>query len=290
VFPPVETMTAAEARAAVKAMPRPVAEPPAVARVEDRVAGDRVPVRVYWPLEGGERPPALVYFHGGGFVLGDVETSDPSVRVMCNATRAVIVSVDYRLAPEDPFPAAIDDAAAAVRWTFANADELGVDPRRIGIAGDSAGGNLAAVAALLARDEGLAPARQLLVYPMLDPDCAGESHKENAEGYFLSEAAVRWFWLQYIGEGDVGGEPRVAPARASALAGLAPATIVTASHDPLRDDGEEYARVLLAAGVPVDLRPAGGMFHGFFGMAAALPAAAAFRDEVYESVGAALRS
>jgi acetyl esterase len=286
VFPQVETMSGTEARAAVRAMPRPPVSPPAVAGVEDRRA-DGVPVRVYRPIEGTQS--ALVYFHGGGFVLGDVESSDPSARVLCNATGAVTVSVDYRLAPEHPFPTAVEDAATAVRWTFENANELGIDRRRIGVAGDSAGGNLAAVAAQVARDDGLALALQLLVYPMLDPACAGMSHTENAEGYFLSEDAVRWFWSQYLGERDLQSDARVAPARAADLSGLAPATIVTASHDPLRDDGEAYAHALSAAGVPVDLRRAEGMFHGFFGMAAALPAAAAFRDKVYASVGAALR-
>jgi acetyl esterase/lipase len=292
-FPQVEKMTGAEARAAVKAMTaRAQVQGPPVARTEERAVpqpGGELRLRIYWPLDVPAPAPAIVYFHGGGFTVGDLDVYDASVRELCAAARAVVISADYRLAPEDPFPAAIEDAAAALRWTVQRAEALGLDPARVGVGGDSAGGNLAAVVALLARDEGIRLAHQLLIYPMLDPDCAGASHAENAEGYFLTEAAVRWYWKQYLDGRKLAGDPLVAPAEAE-LAGLAPATIVTAEYDPCRDDGDAFAEAMAAAGVPIDHRRAGGMFHGFFGVATAVPAVARFRDDLYRDVGTALRS
>jgi acetyl esterase len=260
-----------------------------VASVEDR----RIPgpagairVRVYAPERAARPLPLLVYFHGGGFVLCDLDTHDPTCRALAKRAGCVVVSVDYRLAPEARFPAAPEDCFAAARWAAANAASLGADPRRVAVAGDSAGGNLAAVVSLLARERG-GPAlvHQLLVYPVTDWDFETLSYGENAEGYLLTRDMMRWFRGHYFAKPDDAADPLAAPLRAPNLRGLPPATVLTAEFDPLRDEGEAYARRLLGAGVPATLTRYDGMFHGFFGMTARIDRA---RDAV-EDAARALR-
>ncbi len=240
-----------------------------VARVEDRTIpgpGGAIPIRVYRP-DGAAPKPTIVYLHGGGWVIGGLNTHDGTCRAFANAVDAVVISVDYRLAPEHPFPAAIDDAFAALVWAQAHADELGADPSRIAVAGDSAGGNLAAVIAHLARDAGgPAVCFQLLIYPVTDHEFDSVSMNDNAEGYFLTRAAMQWFYSHYLADPDQGKDPRVSPVRAPDLSGLPPAYVVTAEFDPLRDQGVAYAAAMSDAGTPVSGRTYDGMFHGFLSM------------------------
>ena len=245
------------------------ANPEDVARVENRTfpgpAGD-VPIRIYSPAGDGPHP-ALVFFHGGGWVLGNLDTVDGPCRSLTNQAGCVVVSVDYRLAPEDKFPACLDDCAAAVRWVAENADALGIDASRIAVGGDSAGGNLAATVALKNRDAGGPPlCHQLLVYPVTDARRNTPSYSQNGEGYFLSAAAMQWFWEQYLNDPSEGENPLASPIRASDLSSLPAATVVTAEFDPLRDEGEAYAEQLASAGVAVESKRWDGTIHGFFGM------------------------
>jgi acetyl esterase len=258
-----------------------------VASVTDRTVpgpGGDLPVRVYVPAspdgvaagEGAAARPVLVWFHGGGWVIGDLETADGTVRAMANGAGTVVVSVDYRLAPEHPFPAAVDDALAAVRWVADNAAELGVDPARLAVGGDSAGGNLAAVVSQQLRDSGPAIAFQLLVYPVTDAKLVLPSIDENGEGYFLEKETMQWFVHHYLGDGGR-DDPRVSPLAATdgALVGLPPALVITAELDPLRDEGEAYGERLGAAGVDVTVTRYDGVIHGFFSMRDMLPDGAA---------------
>ncbi len=254
-----------------------------MATVTDHVvpgpAGD-IPVRVYVPTtEPGPRP-VLVYFHGGGWVIGDLDTHDGTVRAVAEGSGVTVVSVDYRLAPENPFPAAIDDCLAAVHWVVDHAAELDVDPARLAVGGDSAGGNLAAVAAIELRDTTVDVGFQLLIYPVTDSTMAHPSIDENAEGYFLTKATMAWFWQQYVGDGDMTG-PRVSPMHApdAALTGLPPALVITAEYDPLRDEGEAYAARLAAAGVDVTVTRYDSVIHGFFSMRDLVPEGKAAVDE-----------
>ncbi|MFD8533478.1 alpha/beta hydrolase [Streptosporangium canum] len=230
--------------------------------VRDEVV-EGVPVRVYRP-EAGDRPlPAIVYFHGGGWVFGSVARNDALGRDLAVRNGAVVVSVDYRLAPDHPFPAAADDAWTVVKDVFARAGAYGADPGRIAVCGDSAGGNLAAVAAWQARDAGLRPAHQLLIYPVTDVAMDTPSYRDRATGFGLGAGEMAWFIEQYGGDP---ADPRLAPLRLADKTGLAPATVITAEYDPLCDEGEAYAAQLAAAGVPVELRRYGGAIHGFFGL------------------------
>jgi acetyl esterase len=247
-------------------LPRPEVK---VAEVTDRripgPAGE-IPVRIYRP-EGRAPFPALVYFHGGGWVIGSIETHDGSCRDLANRIGCVVVSVDYRLAPESHFPAAAEDCFAATKWVAEHAAELGVDAKRIAVGGDSAGGNLAAVVALMARDRrGPALRHQLLIYPVTDADFSRASYRENAEGYLLTTKAMEWFWSHYVPDVAQRVEPYAAPLRAVELAGLPPAFVITAEYDPLRDEGEAYARRLQHSGVPTVLKRYDGAIHGFFAM------------------------
>jgi acetyl esterase len=289
-MPPFEKLPVPEARASIAALAAASGEPETVDRVDNRTvpgpAGE-IPVRVYAPA--GQQPlPVLVYFHGGGWVIGNLDTHDGTCRQLANAAGCMVVAVDYRLAPEHPFPAAPEDAYAVTRWVAANAAALGADPGRVAVGGDSAGGNLSAVVSLMARDRGgPSLAHQLLIYPATDaPGDARASYRDNAEGYFLTAAGMHWFWNHYH-RGDVGvRDPYACPIRARDLANLPPALVITAEYDPLRDEGEEYAARLRDAGVPVTLSRYDGMIHGFFGMAGLLDRA---RDAVAEAV-AALRT
>jgi len=242
---------------------------PEVARVEDRRIpgpGGEIPVRLYRPRPSGSLP-LLVFFHGGGFVVCDLDTHDPLCRLLANAVGCAVLSVDYRLAPEAKFPAAPEDCYAATCWAAENARALGADPARIAVAGDSAGGNLAAVVAQLARDRsGPRLAHQLLIYPVTNHAFDTASYRENAEGYFLTRAMMQWFWNHYLERPEQGRDPRASPLLAKELSGVAPTTVITAEFDPLRDEGEAYAERLRVAGVPVELQRYDGMFHGFFAM------------------------
>jgi acetyl esterase/lipase len=251
-------------------------EPPEVAAVEDRVipgpAGE-IPVRIYTPSSPAPRP-VVAFFHGGGFVICSIDTHDGLARRLANATGAVVVSVEYRLAPECRCPGAADDCYAATKWTHEHASELGGDPARLMVAGDSAGGNLAAVVAQMARERGGPPIRsQVLVYPVIDVACDTPSYTENAEGYFLDAAGMHWFWAHYLGPDGDGTHPYASPIRAGDLSGLPPAIVITAEYDPLRDEGEAYAEALQAAGVPVSTRRYDGMIHGFVSMPMLFPEA-----------------
>jgi acetyl esterase len=287
-----EEVSPEELRAQTRTLLAAASGPPEeVGRVEERrlpgPAGE-LTARVYWPASPGPWP-ALAFFHGGGFVIGDLDTHDGTCRHLCNGADTVVVSVDYRLAPEHRFPAAAEDAYSATAWLGAHAGELGADPARLAVGGDSAGGNLAAVAALMARDRGgPALAFQLLVYPVCDFGFDTPSYRENAEGYFLTRQAMQWFWAQYLASPDDARSPYACPLRAEDLAGLPPALVVTAEHDPLRDEGEAYARRLADAGVPVTLRRYDGMIHGFFSMWPFLEEARRANAETFESLRAAL--
>jgi acetyl esterase len=247
-------------------------DPEPVARALDHAVpgpAGNVRVRVYTPRGSG--PFALlVFFHGGGWVRCDVPTYDPFCRALANAAGCVVASVDYRLAPEHPFPAALEDGEAALRWAAAQAATLHCDPARVAVGGDSAGGNLAAVIARRARDQGGPPLiHQLLIYPVTDylPDLP--SYREN-DGYLLTRAGMAWFWRLYLGEAGDPTHPDAVPMRAADLRGLPPALVVTAEFDPLRDEGEAYAMRLREAGVRVDLLRYPGMIHGFLSLAGIL--------------------
>jgi acetyl esterase len=240
--------------------------------------------RHYAP-ERGEGAPLLVFFHGGGFVFGDLDTHDAPCRVLCRHGGMHVLAVDYRLAPENPFPAPVEDALAALRWAQEHAAELGADPARVGIGGDSAGANLsAAIAHLAIRDGGAPPACQLLIYPAVDRTRPYKSLELFAEGFFLTSASIAWFHRQYCGKpGTHDRDPRLGPLHAESHAGLAPALVVTAGFDPLRDEGEAYAAALLAAGTPAVLRRFDSLIHGFINMVGVSPAC---RDAVVEIAGA----
>ena len=222
---------------------------------------DGVPARVYRP-ESDVALPVFVYLHGGGWITGRIDSYDPICRVFAARSPAVVVSVDYRLAPEHRFPIAADDAWAATRWAAANAAEIGGDPERIVVAGDSAGGNLAAVVALRARDAGLPLALQILIYPAVDADLDSSGFERLGEGLNLTRAKMQWFWDLYL-DGADGGDPQASPLRAADMSGLAPALIMTAEYDPLVDEAEAYAGRLEAAGVPVTMTRYDGEVHGF---------------------------
>lgn len=284
-FPRVETMTGAQARAATKAGRKAVADPEPVGAVYDREipgGAGSIAVRIYSPAGASAGPrPVVVFFHGGGFVICDLDSHDGFCRAMCNGIGAVVVSVDYRLAPESPWPAAADDAYAATCWVARHAPEFGGDPDRLLVAGDSSGGNLAAVAALMSRDRGgPAVAGQVLIYPVVEPDFDTESYVQFAEDHFLTRAAMQWYWDQYLPAHRETVPTYAAPVRAEDLGGLPPAVVITAERDPLRYEGEKYAAALADAGVPVQLERVQGMFHGFLTIDA-MTAAQRVREQLW---------
>ena len=246
--------------------------PPEIGAVRNLVAngpGGPIPLRVYRPagVAASVALPGLMYFHGGGWVIGDLDTHDVLCRQLTAEAGVTVVNVDYRLAPEHKFPAAADDAWAATRWTVAHASEFGVDAGRLAVGGDSAGGNLAAVVALQARDAGAPIIKlQVLVYPVTDVAAESRSYQDFSEGYMLTRESMRWFTAHYLAAAGQANDWRVSPLRASSHAGLPPALVVTAGFDPLRDEGAAYAAKLQQAGVLVDYVCYGGMIHGFAGM------------------------
>jgi acetyl esterase len=272
---PIEEMTPTEARAQMEAAARARnAEPLPVARVEERMipgpAGD-IRLRLYWPRAAAPLP-AIVYYHGGGHVIGSLDTHDFVARNLCGGVGALVASVDYRMGPEHKFPAAVDDSWAALQWVGANAESFGADPARMGVHGDSAGANLAAVVALLTRDaRGPRLALQSLVYPITDYGLTGDSYEKFANGYgILTRGAMVWFRDQYLRNPEDAQDWRASPIRAASLAGVAPAIVVTAECDVLHDDGERYATALRRAGVAVEYKEYPGMIHAFFGMVPAV--------------------
>jgi acetyl esterase len=288
---PLYEMTLAEARAADLADIRAGGgdvEP--VHEVTDRTFpgpdGD-LPVRIYRP-DGAGPFGTLVYFFGGGWTLGSIDTSDGVCRALANAAGCLVVTPGYRLAPEHPFPAAVHDCYAATEWVAANAAELGADPARIAVGGDSAGGNLAAVVALLARERGgPSLAAQLLVYPNTCYHADTESLRDNDDRWMFNHNSVDWYWRNYLSTPDQGRDPLVSPLLAEDVSGLPPALMITAEYDPLRDEGEKYAARLAQAGVPVELTRYDGMAHGFFTMSGVLDDA---RRAVAQAAGYLRRS
>lgn len=261
-----------------------------LASVEDRMIpgpeGD-VPVRIYRP-DGDAPKPVIVFFHGGGWVLGSLETHDNTARLLAQEIDAVLVSVDYRLAPEHPFPAAVVDSYAALVWAHDHADEIGGDPSRLVVAGDSAGGNLAAVLGQIARAQGPTVCFQLLIYPVADHEFTSRSMEDNAEGYFLTRYSMQWFFSHYLNESSEGDDARVSPSRAVDLTGLPPAFVLTMEYDPLRDQGVAYAAAMRAAGNDVDAKTYEGLFHGCFGMGELIEAANLPFEDAVAAVRAAV--
>lgn len=294
-IPDLDSMEPAVLRELMAAMPPPTfTQPEAVAAVEDREIPGPAGVlraRIYRAenAAGAQAAPLVVFFHGGGFCIGDLDTHDPTCRSLAAATGCILFSVEYRLAPEAKFPAAPHDCYAATVWAAANAAALGADPQRIAVAGDSAGGNLAAVVALMARDRGGPDlAHQLLIYPVIDHDFDTISYREFAQGYLLSREMMMWFWRHYLPDADSGHDPLASPIRADSHADLAAATIVTAEFDPLRDEGEAYGRRLREAGADVDVVRYDGLIHGFLGFAGMVESAGRATSEIGERLRAAL--
>jgi len=282
-LPPLPTMTPTEARG----RPEPLAAAPeAVGSVTARAIpgpGGPLQIRIYRPNDGLKG--ALVYFHGGGWVLGSLDTADATCRALTNRSRCVVTSIGYRLAPEHKFPAAVDDAYAAVRWVADNAADLRSDPARIAVGGSSAGGGLAAAVALIARDRGGPKiAFQLLTVPVTELSSRATSHREFAEGYGLTSADMLWFGRHYVRTEADADEPHASVLRAD-LHDMPPAFVITAECDPLRDDGEAYAEKLRKLGIAARYKRYPGMFHGFMSFPGVLPEAA----EAFEDAGKALR-
>ena len=272
--PPYETLTPAEARAFYlqgRVVTNP--EPPelkSVAPLSIPSPAGAIPARIYTPVklrQADGLAPCLVFFHGGGWVIGDLDSHDVVCRKLAHEGELIVISVDYRLAPEHKFPAAVDDAIAATAWIAGNASRLGIDASRLMVGGDSAGGNLAAVVALAARDgNGPKIAGQVLIYPATDFAMTHPSHQEPETSILLTHTVIKWFRDHYLNSPADGHDWRASPARAETLAGLPPAYVMTAGADPLRDEGNEYAERLKAAGVPVTFKTFPGQFHGFFTM------------------------
>lgn len=266
-LPAIDTLDPEGARAFYNLRAADLEASPNVGEVYDRTIpgpGGELTIRVYRPADASDPTPCLMFFHGGGWVIGTIDTHDLVCRALTEATAATVVSVDYRLAPEHPFPAAPDDCTAATKWVATNSAEIGVDGNRLAVCGDSAGGNLAAVVAQDCAADGPAIAAQALVYPVTDmvDDTRASLHK-NAEGYLLTSAAMEWFYGHYVTNGDLRSDPRLSPLR-GALAGQPPAIVLTAEYDPLHDEGKAYADALIKAGVDVEYDCYSGQVHTFF--------------------------
>jgi acetyl esterase len=287
-------LTPQQARARIRANAAAAAGPKRpVAAVNDLAIpgpAGTIPARFYEPAGLGlENRPLIVYFHGGGWTIGDLDTSDGVCRFLATTVPATVLSIDYRLAPEHPFPAAVEDAFAAYRWAAVDNTRLGVDPARIAVAGDSAGGNLAAAVSLLGReDDGSSPAMQALIYPVTDTVGGQRSREEFATGFLLTKADMDWFEDHYLPATVDHSDPRVSMLRATEFARLPPAYVATAGFDPLRDEGEAYAQRMQDAGVPVTLRRHPGLVHGFANMTAVSPTAHAAMLELSGALHAGL--
>lgn len=285
-LPPLETLSAAQAREVFNASAGLLAPGPRdMLRLLNRKVpgpdGD-VPIRVYVPRTGKSPHPVLVYYHGGGWTVGNLDTHDAVLRVLAHESECVVVAVDYRMGPEHRYPAAAQDALAAFDWVAQHATEIGGDPKRLGVGGDSAGGNLAAVVAqqtLAAGRRG--PDFQLLIYPATNLSGETQSTELLADGFYLTRSLMRWFIANYVSSTEDRLEPRCSPLLAPDLAGQPPAFVVTAGYDPLRDEGKAYAERLLDAGVDVEYRNYGSLIHGFFSMIGVVrEARRAFNDMV----------
>lgn len=288
-FPDVTTLTAPELRAIVRSRRAPLQWLPAMREVTNLTItgpGGALPIRIYRPHHDGSALPVIVFAHGGGFVFCDLDSHDEFCRSMAEGTGAIVVSVDYRLAPEHPAPAAHEDMYAALLWAAGHAAEYGGDPAALLVAGDSAGGNLAATVALAARDQAGPPiAGQLLLYPVIDDDFETDSYRRFGSGHYNTAAAMRWYWQQYAPHGT--GDPRLVPTRADSLAGLPPAVVITAELDPPCSSGDTYAQLLTEAGVAVRHRRYDGLFHGFLTIPA-LSVTRTARAEIWEMVRSVL--
>ena len=276
--PPMSQGTPAQAREGFRMLTVGLRDPATLAPVRsstDLELPGGIPARVYLPEVDGPTP-TVVFFHGGGFVIGDLETHDDQARLICAEVGAAVLSVDYRLAPEHRWPAGLEDCLAATRWAAEHVDELGGDASRIAVAGDSAGGNLSAAVCLELRGSGPKIAAQLLLYPAVDfvEESEHPSREENASGYFLTSEDMQWFAETYVPEGADRRDPRLSVLHAPDLSGLPPAIVATAQYDPLRDEGEAYADALEKAGVRVVRHRFDGLIHGFFGLGPLSPAAA----------------
>jgi acetyl esterase len=291
--PPLYTLTIEEARERdVKSTVAGAGEPVPVAGLVNRGIpgpGGELRVRIYQPY--GEGPwPVLVYFFGGGWSLGTLDTSDDVCRRLTRGAGCLTVSVGYRLAPEHKFPAAVEDCYAGLAWAVSHASELGADASRVAVGGDSSGGNLAAAVSLLARQRGgPALAHQLLVYPNTDYLAGTPSMRENHDEYLFNPNSVRWYWGMYLASPEDGASPLASPLRCEDLSGLPPATVITGEYDPLRDEGEQYAERLSQAGVPVEVRRYDGMVHGFVTMTGRVDAAGQALGYAADRLRASLR-
>jgi acetyl esterase len=288
--PPQESLPVSEARAQMRSSVLVVeGAPPSLFQVRDDSAGGSIPIRIYTPRRAPESLPVVTFFHGGGFLLGDLDTHDVACRRLARDADCIVVAVDYRRGPEHRFPAAVDDAWAAFRWTLANAAQLGGDPARVGVVGDSAGGNLAAAVSLLARDAGgAAPIFQLLIYPALDFYRRGESHRRFADGFLLSSSTIDWYSANYADRSHW-DDMRASPLLAKDVSGVAPALVVTAGFDPLRDEGRAYAARLREAGVDARHEEERTLTHGFLNMAGVVPAARIAGENIARALHAGLR-
>lgn len=281
--PPLRSLTAQAARARAESQPRVGGAPVKVSEtLKVPVEGGSIAARLYRPFGDGDALPGIIYIHGGGWVLCSLDTHDNVCRNLAASIGAIVVSVDYRMAPEYHFPVASDDCLATVRWIAAHASSLGIDPARLVVGGDSAGGNLAAVTALRIRDEGgPALAGQMLIYPVTDDIAAGyPSYTEFAEGFGLTADDMAWFWEHYVPDPKVRTHPHASPLRAESLADLPPALVLTAGCDVLRDEGEAYAGRLAASGVTLDFRRYEGLHHGCAGDYGRLHAVAPFFEHI----------
>jgi acetyl esterase len=289
--PPLSESTPEEARAAYSMLASIGGQPEHKAANDDRLIpgpGGDIPIRIYRP-DTKERVPLVVFFHGGGFVIGNIETHDNICHQLATRVPAAVISVDYRLAPEHPFPAAVEDSFAATKWASDHAGELGADAGRLAVAGDSAGGNLAAVVAHRARDAGAPPiAFQLLIYPGTDMTRSLPSHRTNGDGYLLTAELIDWFMNHYLPAGTDQRQPDASPLFADDCSSLPAALVITAEFDPLRDEGEAYANRLRQAGVHAPSSRYDGMIHGFFGMDAIFDASGKAMDEAVAALQDAL--
>ena len=290
--PRLEELSPAEARTAYNAFASITPVPETARRIDEKVPveGGEIDVHVFWPMGASETDPlpVLVWLHGGGWTVGDLSTSDPSAAELANASGIVVANVDYRLAPEHPFPTPLEDCYTAVQWVVDHAGDLGVNQRRLAVGGDSAGGNLAAAVCLLAKQLSGPDIRfQLLVYPVTDGRMSYPSFRENGEGYLLTAGTMEWFWANYLGDADP-QDPLASPLYAEDLEGLPPALVITAEFDPLRDEGEAYAQRLKQAGVLAHASRYDGQIHGFFGLSGILDGGRKAVDEAARALRAAL--